>query len=97
MSTVKSEFMFPEERRLATVLFADIQGFTTLAEQLDFEEVSDLIREIWTILDGEIESHGGYIDKHLGDGVMAVWGAPHAREDDAERAVTAGLALQSAF
>lgn len=89
--------MFPEERRLATVLFADIQGFTALAEQLDFEEVSDLIKEIWAVLDGVIESHGGYIDKHLGDGVMAVWGAPQAREDDAERAVTAGLALQSAF
>ena len=88
---------YPEERRLATVMFADVQGFTTLSENLDFEEVSDLIKEIWERVDSVIEAHGGYIDKHLGDGVMAVWGAPHAREDDAERAVTAALELQAAL
>lgn len=83
----------PEERRLATVMFADVQGFTRLAERLDFEVVSDLIKEIWLRLDAIIEQHGGYIDKHFGDGVMAVWGAPHAGEDDVERAVAAGLTL----
>ena len=88
---------YPEERRLATVMFADVQGFTTLSENLDFEEVSDLIKEIWERVDSVIEAHGGYIDKHIGDGVMAVWGAPHAREDDAERAVTAALELQTAL
>jgi len=88
---------YPEERRLATVLFADIQGFTTLSENLDFEDVSDLIKEIWERVDSIIESYGGYIDKHIGDAVMAVWGAPHAREDDAERAVSAALELQAAL
>jgi class 3 adenylate cyclase/predicted ATPase len=88
---------YPEERRLATVMFADIQSFTEMAERLDFEEVTDLIKEVWLTVDTAIEAHGGYIDKHIGDAVMAVWGAPYAREDDAERAVTAALAMQSAI
>ncbi len=88
---------FPEERRLATVLFADVQGFTALAEQLDFETVSDLIKGIWTRLDKIIETHGGYIDKHLGDGVMALWGAPFAGDKDAEDAVAAGLELNKSI
>lgn len=87
------ENRYPEERRLATVLFADVQGFTTLAEKLDFETVSDLIKGIWLRLDKVIENHGGYIDKHLGDGVMAVWGAPFASDNDAEQAIAAGLEL----
>src|SRR3989304_5594140 len=84
---------YPEERRLATVLFADVQGFTSLAERLDFEAASDLIKDVWQRLDSLIEAHGGYIDKHIGDAVMAVWGAPHGGEDDAERAVSAALTL----
>ena len=85
---------YPEERRLATVMFADIQGFTELADRLDFEEISDLIKEVWLRLDEVIETHGGYIDKHIGDAVMAVWGAPQAQEHDAESAVRAALVLQ---
>ncbi len=88
---------FPEERRWATVLFADVQGFTSLAERLDFETVSDLIKDLWARLDDVIRSCNGYIDKHLGDGVMAVWGAPFAGENDAEHAVEAGLALIEAL
>jgi len=88
---------FPEERRSATVLFADVQGFTSLAEQLDFETVSALIKEMWSRLDSVIEEAGGYIDKHMGDGVMAVWGAPYATDRDAEKAVHAGLALITAL
>jgi class 3 adenylate cyclase len=84
---------YPEERRLATVLFADLQGFTALAEELDFETVSDMIKEVWTRLDAVVVDHGGYIDKHIGDEVMAIWGAPYGAEDDAERAVTCALAL----
>jgi class 3 adenylate cyclase len=84
---------YPEERRLATVLFADVHGFTMLAEQLDFETVSDLIKDIWRRLDEVIQAHGGYIDKHIGDAVMAVWGAPFAGDNDAEHAVSAALAL----
>jgi len=88
---------YPEERRWATVLFADVRGFTTLSERLDFESVSDLIKDVWLRLDDVIRTNGGYIDKHLGDGVMAVWGAPFAGESDAEQAVTAGIALISAL
>jgi class 3 adenylate cyclase len=85
--------LFPEERRSATVLFADVQGFTMLAEQLDFETVSDLIKELWSRLDSAIEEAGGHIDKHMGDGVMAIWGAPYASDRDAEKAVHASLAM----
>jgi len=88
---------YPEERRLATVLFADINGFTSLAEKLDYETTSDLIQGIWTRLDKIIEDYGGYIDKHMGDGVMAIWGVPIAGDGDAENAVTAGLALAKAM
>jgi class 3 adenylate cyclase len=88
---------FPEERRSATVLFADVQGFTSLAEQLDFETVSDLIKDMWARLDAVIEDAGGYIDKHMGDGVMAVWGAPYATDRDAEKAVHAGLSMIAAL
>ncbi|MBS1249061.1 MAG: Adenylate cyclase 2 [Chloroflexi bacterium] len=88
---------YPEERRLVTVLFADVHGFTSLADQLDFEVVSDLMRGVWLELDQVIEEHGGYIDKHMGDAFMVVWGAPQAREDDAERAVAAGLAILEAL
>lgn len=87
----------PEERRLVTVLFADVLGFTTLADQLDFEVVSDLVQGVWLKLDQVIEKHGGYIDKHIGDAFMVIWGAPQAREDDADRAVTAGLEILSAL
>lgn len=93
MSLDTSSNKFPEERRLASVLFADVQGFTSLAEQLDFETVSDMIKGIWNRLDRAIEAHNGYIDKHLGDGVMAVWGAPFASDNDAEQAIITGLEL----
>ncbi len=88
---------YPEERRIATVLFADVHGFTPLAEQLDYETVSDLVKGIWLNLDKVIELHNGYIDKHLGDGIMAVWGAPFAGDDDAVQAVSAGLDLARAL
>ncbi|RPI33867.1 MAG: hypothetical protein EHM70_04715 [Chloroflexota bacterium] len=88
---------YPEERRLASILFADVQGFTALAERLDYETVGDLLKEIWLKLDDIIQVHGGYIDKHIGDAVMAVWGAPYAGENDAERAVAAALDLQNAL
>lgn len=88
---------YPEERRIATILFADVHGFTPLAEQLDDETVSDLIKGIWMSLDKVIELHNGYIDKHLGDGIMAVWGAPFAGDNDAVEAVSAGLDLLKAL
>lgn len=87
----------PEERRLISVLFADVLGFTNLADRLDFEVVGDLIRGVWLKLDQVIEKYGGYIDKHMGDAFMVVWGAPRTQEDDAERAVSAGLEILSAL
>ena len=88
---------YPEERRLVTVLFADLQGFTVLADRLDFEVVSDLMQNVWLKLDRVIGEYGGYIDKHMGDAFMVVWGAPQAREDDAEKATAAGLAILEAL
>jgi class 3 adenylate cyclase len=83
-----------EERRLATVLFADLSGFTALSERTDHEEVRALI-DRWVTLVGEIvDRFGGDLDKIIGDAVLAVWGAPIAYEDHAERAVRAALEMQ---
>jgi class 3 adenylate cyclase/tetratricopeptide (TPR) repeat protein len=84
-----------DERKIVTVLFADVSGFTTLAESLDAEDVGDLIATLWGRLDAAILAHGGLIDKHLGDGVMALFGTPLAQEDDPERAVRAALEMQA--
>ncbi|HEY7473208.1 MAG TPA: adenylate/guanylate cyclase domain-containing protein [Gemmatimonadota bacterium] len=83
-----------ETRRLVTILFADVSGFTALAETRDAEEVSEAMNQLWRRVDGVILEHGGSIDKHMGDAVMALWGATGAREDDPERAVSAALGIQ---
>ncbi|RLC79076.1 MAG: hypothetical protein DRJ03_13310 [Chloroflexi bacterium] len=83
-----------EQRKQVTVIFADVSGFTTMAERMDPEEVRDTMNAIWARLDAVIIAHGGTIDKHMGDAVMAIFGAPTAREDDPERAVRAALAMQ---
>jgi class 3 adenylate cyclase/tetratricopeptide (TPR) repeat protein len=79
------------ERRLVTVLFVDLVGFTTLAATRDVENVRDLQSIYFATARTVIERHGGSVEKFVGDAVMAVWGTPIAREDDAERAVRAGL------
>src|ERR687897_3177812 len=84
----------PEERRHATVLFADLSGYTAAAERLDHEAVKALVDRTLRRLGEEIERFGGTIDKFIGDNVMGVFGAPVAHEDDPERAVRAGLAMQ---
>jgi class 3 adenylate cyclase/tetratricopeptide (TPR) repeat protein len=81
------------ERRLVSVLFADLVGFTTLAEGRDAEEVRDLLSRYFDLAREVIARYGGVVEKFIGDAVMAVWGAPTAQEDDAERAVRAGLEL----
>jgi class 3 adenylate cyclase/tetratricopeptide (TPR) repeat protein len=86
-----------DRRRQATVLFADIAGFTALASTLDAEVIGDLMNDLWAELDGVVDRHGGWLDKHIGDALMAVWGAEHAREDDPERAVRAALDLITTF
>lgn len=84
-------------RKLVTVLFADVSGFTAFSEHMDAEDVANIVNRLWTRADRIIQEHGGRIDKHIGDAVMALWGAETAREDDAERAVRAALKIQNAF
>ena len=86
-----------EERRVVTVLFADIEGFTALAEHRDPESVKELLDTCFEQLTPVIAEHGGHVDKIIGDEIMAVFGAPIAHEDDPERAVRAGLALEPAL
>jgi class 3 adenylate cyclase/tetratricopeptide (TPR) repeat protein len=81
------------ERRLVSVLFADLVGFTTLAEGRDAEDIRELLARYFDLARDVIGRYGGTVEKFIGDAVMAVWGAPAAHEDDAERAVRAGLEL----
>jgi class 3 adenylate cyclase/tetratricopeptide (TPR) repeat protein len=85
-----------EERRLVTVLFCDLVGFTARSDQADPEDVGALLRPYHIRLRAEIERLGGTLDKFVGDGVMAVFGAPVAHEDDPERAVRCALAMLAA-
>ena len=84
------------ERRLVTVLFADLVGFTPFAEERDAEDVRETLSRYFQIASDVIGRYGGTVEKFIGDAVMAVWGAPVAREDDPERAVRAGLELVDA-
>jgi class 3 adenylate cyclase/tetratricopeptide (TPR) repeat protein len=84
------------ERRLVSVLFADLVGFTSLAEHRDPEDVRELLSRYFDRCRTLIERYGGTVEKFIGDAVMAVWGTPVAREDDAERSVRAALALTQA-
>ena len=84
------------ERRLVSVLFADLVGFTTLSESRDPEEVRELLSRYFETSRRLIELYGGTVEKFIGDAVMAVWGTPTATEDDAERAVRAALDLVAA-
>ena len=86
----------PRERRLVSVLFADLVGFTTLSESRDAEEVRELLSRYFDTCRRLIELYGGTVEKFIGDAVMAVWGTPTATEDDAERAVRAALDLVAA-
>ena len=84
------------ERRLVSVLFADLVGFTTLSEQRDPEEVRELLSRYFDTARRLIDRYGGTVEKFIGDAVMAVWGTPVANEDDPERAVRAALELNAA-
>ncbi len=79
------------ERRQVTVLFADIAGYTKLSSELGAEETHALLNRYFGAVDGVVESYGGSVDKHMGDNVMAVFGAPIAHDDDPLRAVHAAL------
>jgi class 3 adenylate cyclase/tetratricopeptide (TPR) repeat protein len=84
------------ERRLVSVLFADLVGFTSASEKRDAEETRELLSRYFDTCRRLIELYGGTVEKFIGDAVMAVWGAPVATEDDAERAVRAALDLVAA-
>jgi class 3 adenylate cyclase len=85
----------PQQRKLITVLFADVSGFTAMADTMDHEVVSDVINSLWSRVDRAIIDHGGRIDKHIGDAIMALYGTPTAHEDDPERAIRSALQIQS--
>jgi class 3 adenylate cyclase/tetratricopeptide (TPR) repeat protein len=86
-----------EQRKLVSVLFADLAGFTALSEDLDPEDIRDLQQDYFARWRAAIERHGGVVEKFIGDAVMALFGVPTAQEDDAERAVRAALALHGAL
>jgi class 3 adenylate cyclase/tetratricopeptide (TPR) repeat protein len=87
----------PEERRQVTVLFGDLSGYTAIAERMDPEAVKALVDRALMRLGREVERFGGTVDKYIGDNVMAIFGAPVAHEDDAQRGVRAGLGMQAAM
>ena len=82
-----------EERKLVTILFADVSGFTALSEKLDPEKVRELTNACFECLVPIIQKYGGTVDKFIGDEIMALFGAPVAHEDDAERALRAALEM----
>ena len=84
-----------DERRVVTVVFADLVGFTTLSEAMDPEQVKNLVDRCFERLAADINAFGGRVDKIVGDAIVALFGAPVAHEDDAERAVRAALQMQA--
>ncbi|GAC1511852.1 MAG: hypothetical protein NVS1B3_15220 [Candidatus Dormibacteraceae bacterium] len=84
----------PEERRLLTVLFADVVGSTALGEQFDAEDMRGMLAGYYAIAKEVVASHDGTLEKFIGDAVMGVFGLPHAHGDDAERALSASLELR---
>ncbi len=83
-----------EERRLVTVLFADVVGSTAMGEELDPEDVRALLARLFAIARDAVERHGGRLEKFIGDAIMAIFGLPIAHDDDAARALSAALDLR---
>ena len=83
-----------EERKVVSVLFADLVGFTAQAEQMDPEDVRAVLAPYHASVRTDLERYGGTVEKFIGDAVMALFGAPVAHEDDPERAVRAALAIR---
>src|ERR1700675_2825154 len=93
----RSKSALEGERKQVTVLFADVKGSMDLAEQLDPEEWSQIMQRFFTILAEGVERFEGFVDKFTGDGIMALFGAPIAHEDHAQRACYAALHLRDAI
>ncbi len=96
-ATVASLVPTVDERKVVTILFGDISGFTALAEKLDPEEVKGLMEWTFRRLAVEVERYDGHVDKFLGDNIMVLFGAPRAHEDDPERAVRCAIEMQHAM
>ena len=86
-----------EERKVVSIVFADLVGSTARAESLDPEDVRALLSTYHSRVRQELAAHGGTVEKFIGDAVVAVFGAPTSHEDDPERAVRAALAIQDAI
>lgn len=84
-----------QQRKQVTVLFADVSGFTAMSETMDAEDVNEVMNALWQRLDKIIIKHSGFIDKHIGDAVMALWGVKSTRESDPEQAIRAALHMQT--
>jgi class 3 adenylate cyclase/tetratricopeptide (TPR) repeat protein len=93
-TTVPDGAGLPEQRRVVSVLVADLEGSTQLATTLDAEDLHHTVQPLLDALAEEVEAHGGTLQRYAGDGVVAVFGAPVARGDDPVRAVRAGRAMQ---
>lgn len=87
----------PEERRVVTIMFADITGSTPLADRMDPEDMRAILTGYFNLMAEQIRRHGGTVEKYIGDAVMAVFGAPFAHEDDPDRAIRAALDMQAAL
>src|SRR5206468_2955887 len=85
------------ERKQVTVLFVDVSGFTSLSERLDPEDVHGLMNRAFELMLGEVHRYEGTVNQFLGDGIMALFGAPIAHEDHAQRAVHAALGICQAL
>lgn len=90
-------FITPEERRVVTIMFADITGSTPLADRLDPEDMRAILTGYFNLMTEQIRKHGGTVEKYIGDAVMAVFGIPNAHEDDPDRAIRAALDMQAAL
>src|SRR5262249_47405404 len=83
------------ERRQATVLFADISGFTAMSEKMDPEEVTEVMNRCFAILEEVVRAHGGHVDKFIGDCVMALFGVPVAIENAPKQALNAAIEMRN--
>jgi predicted ATPase/class 3 adenylate cyclase len=93
----ENQFTAPQERRIVTIMFADITGSTPLADRLDPEDMRAILTGYFNLMTEQIRRHDGTIEKYIGDAVMAVFGAPVAHEDDPDRAIRAALDMQTAL
>jgi adenylate cyclase len=93
----EGEIQLGGSKRQVVVLFSDIRGFTSLSERMSPDEIASLLTDYFTEMVEIVFEHGGTLDKFMGDALMALWGAPLARDDDADRATQAALAMQRAL